>query len=206
MRCYHCGQVIPDGAERCPSCNANQGAGATVVLEHAYNPYAEGTMNVRTSELTDVLDKPYYAAAQMAGSGNGGCAPAIQFPTNRSLWKMIIFGLLTFGIYDIVVWCKLVTELNVVACRYDGKRTMPYFAMCSVMGLTFGIAYFVWGHKLSNRIGAEIDRRGYDYKFSATTFWLWNVLGSLILVGPLVYVHKLMKAMNCINEDFNTNG
>ena len=34
----------------------------------------------------------------------------------------------------------------------------------------------------------------------------WNWLGSLILVGPLVYTHKLMKAMNKLNEDFNMNG
>ena len=203
MRCYHCGQEIPDGVERCPHCNANQGAGATVVLDQAYNPYAEGSQNVRTSELTGVLNKSY-APAQAAPIQGG--APAIQFATNRALWKMIVFGLLTCGIYDIVIWCKLVTELNVAACRYDGKRTMPFFAMNSVMALTFGIAYFVWAHKLSNRIGAEVDRRGYDYKFSASTFWLWNVLGSLILVGPFVYLHKLLKAMNCINADFNVNG
>lgn len=204
MRCYHCGQEIPDGVERCPYCNANQGAGATVVLDQTYNPYAEGNQRIRTSELTEVLSKPY-APAQEAPV-NSGCEPAIKFPTNRALWKMIVFGLLTFGIYDIVVWCKMVTELNVAACRYDGKRTMPYFAMCCLMGATFGIIYFVWSHKLCNRIGAEVDRRGYEFKFSASTFWLWNVLGSLILVGPFVYVHKLMQAMNCINEDFNLNG
>lgn len=205
MRCYHCGQNIPDGVERCPYCNANQGAGATVVLDQAYNPYAEGTQNIRTSELTEVLSKPY-TQPQTVGAAGGSGAPAIQFATNRCLWKMIVFGLLTFGIYDIVIWCKLVTELNVAACRYDGKRTMPFFAMSSVMPLTFGIIYFVWNHKLCNRISAELSRRGYEYKFGASTFWLWYVLGSLILVGPFVYLHKLLKAMNCINEDFNQNG
>ena len=204
MRCYHCGQNIPDGVECCPYCNANQGAGATVVLDQAYNPYAEGNQSVRTSELTEVLNKPY--APAQTSSANGGCAPAIQFVTNRALWKMIVFGLLTFGIYDVVIWCKMGTELNIAASRYDGKRTMPYFAMCSLMGLTFGIVFFVWAHNLSNRIGAEVDRRGYDYKFGASTFWLWNVLGSLILIGPFIYMHKLLKAMNCINEDFNING
>lgn len=206
MRCYHCGQDIPEGVERCPHCNANQGAGATVVLDQAYNPYAEGSQNVRTAELTEVLNNgagvPYPTAAPAAGTG----APVVKFATDRRLWKMIVFGLLSFGIYDMVIWCKLVTELNVAACRYDGKRTMPYFAMSALMPVTFGIIFYVWGHKLSNRIGAEVDRRGYDYKFNANTFWLWNILGSLILIGPFVYLHKLLKAMNCINEDFNHNG
>ena len=119
---------------------------------------------------------------------------------------MIIFGILTLGIYNVVVWCKMVTELNIAASRYDGKRTMPFFAMCCVMPVTLGIVYFVWMHNLSNRISAEVDRRSYDYKFGAGTFWMWGVLGSLILVGPFVYLHKLLKAMNCINADFNVNG
>ena len=56
------------------------------------------------------------------------------------------------------------------------------------------------------RVGDELRRRNIDYQFGAKTFWLWNVLGSLILVGPFVFVHKLMKAMNRINGDFNRRG
>lgn len=206
MRCYHCGQNIPDGVERCPYCNSNQGAGATVVLDQTYNPYAEGTQNIRTSELSDTMHGSYAPAQHPYAAAGAAGAPVIQFATNRKLWKMIVFGLLTFGIYDIVIWCKMVTELNVAACRYDGKRTMPFFAMSYVMAITFGIGGLVWFHNFSARVGAEVDRRGYDYKFGAKTFWLWNVLGSLILVGPFIYLHKLLKAMNCINADFNANG
>jgi len=32
------------------------------------------------------------------------------------------------------------------------------------------------------------------------------VLGSLIGIGPLVYLHKLFKAVNLMNEHYNTNG
>ena len=66
-----------------------------------------------------------------------------------------------------------------------------------------GIFFRIW---LSNRIGAEVKRRGYDYKFSASTFWLWGILGSLIIVGPIVYAHKLFKSMNMINESYNQFG
>ena len=55
-------------------------------------------------------------------------------------------------------------------------------------------------------MGAEVKRRGYDYKFGAGTYWLWSVLGSLIIVGPFVYLHKLMKCMNMINESYNYYG
>lgn len=205
MKCYHCGQEIQDGAEFCTYCGASQGAGATVVLDQAFNPYAADVQTTKTDELTTLLNQTPYAAVpqtQYAASG----APAIQFATNRSLWKMILFGILTLGIYNIVIWCKAVTELNVAACRYDGQRTMPLFAMCNLAGITLGIYPLVWYHNFTARMGNEARRRGFDCNLSAATFWLWNVLGALILVGPFVYQHKMLKALNMINSHFNVNG
>ena len=119
---------------------------------------------------------------------------------------MIFLGLLTLGIYPTVIWSRIVTELNITTSRYDGRRTMPYFGMLMLAPLTLGIYAFVWMHKLCRRIGDELTRRGTGYEFGPSTFWLWNVLGSLIIVGPFVFLYKLMKSMNKINADFNTNG
>ena len=112
----------------------------------------------------------------------------------------------SFGIYGIVIWTKIVGEINIVASRYDGKRTCPYFATMYLTVLTYGIFAFVWQHKFSERVGAEVKRRGYNYNFGASDFWLWCVLGSLIIVGPFVYCHKLMKSMNMINASYNIYG
>ncbi len=200
MKCYSCGQEIEENTEYCTYCGTYQGAGATVVLDQVFNPYAKESESGRTEILPQAsnvvntnMDDPSYA-------------PRVQFAANRGLLKMILLGLVTFGIYDIVIWCKVVTELNVAASRYDGRRTMPYLAMIMLMPCTLGIVSFVWYHNICDRIGNELRRRGMDYKFSASTFWLWNVLGAFILVGPLVFVHKFMKAMNMINSDFNVNG
>ena len=72
--------------------------------------------------------------------------------------------------------------------------------------LTLGIVPLVWNHKISDRIGAELTRRGIDYQFGAGTFWGWGILGSLILVGPFIYTHKLLTAMNRLSADYNVNG
>ena len=72
--------------------------------------------------------------------------------------------------------------------------------------ITLGIGGLVWYHKMSNRVGDEARRRGIDSNFSASTFWLWNVLGSLIVVGPFVYIHKLSKTMNAVCADYNVKG
>lgn len=134
-------------------------------------------------------------------------APIGQLKTNKGLLKTILLGLITFGIYPLVVMSAVSNDINVVASRYDGKKTMHYCLLVFIVApITCGIAGIVWSHKISNRIGNELRRRGIAYNFSATDFWLWNVLGSLIVIGPFVYLHKLFKAVNRMNAHYNING
>lgn len=134
-------------------------------------------------------------------------APVGQLKTNRGLLKYILLTIITFGIYALVAMSSVSNDINVIASRYDGKKTMHFCLLCFVFSwLTFGIAPIVWYHNISNRIGNEARRRGINYEFNAGTFWLWNVLGSLIIVGPFIYCHKLFKCMNLISEHYNVNG
>ena len=134
-------------------------------------------------------------------------APVRQLKTNKGLVKYILLSLITFGIYPLVIMSSISSDINLIASRYDGKKTMHYCLLFFVFSwLTFGIAPIVWIHRLSNRIGNELSRRGIDYKFGAGTFWGWGVLGSLIFVGPFIYYHKLFKSMNLLCENYNING
>lgn len=134
-------------------------------------------------------------------------APVGQLKTNKGLLKTILLSLITFGIYPLVVMSAVSNEINIVASRYDGKKTMHFCLLLFIVApITLGIAGIVWYHKISNRIGAELKRRGIDYSFSAGTYWGWNVLGCLIGIGPLVYLHKLFKAVNKLNAHYNVNG
>lgn len=132
--------------------------------------------------------------------------PRLQLPTERSLCKMFFLGLVTLGIYPIAIWSRIVTEVNIVASRYDGKRTMSYFGMTMLTPITLGIYPLIWMHQFCHRIRDELVRRNSDYNFSPSDFWLWGVLGSLFIVGPFIFTHKLMKAMNKINAHYNVYG
>ena len=132
--------------------------------------------------------------------------PVYPLPDKRSWWKCILLGLITFGIYNFVIQVKMTEEINIVASRYDGERTTHFSFVSLLSVITLGIYPFVWWHGFCNRLGREVLRRGYDYRFSAATFWLWNVLGSLILIGPIIYTHKLTKTMNLINRSYNYYG
>lgn len=134
-------------------------------------------------------------------------APVAQLKTNRGLIKYILLSLITFGIYGLVVMSAVSTDINAIASRYDGKKTMHYCLIFFIFtGLTLGIAPIVWYHRVSARIGNELKRRGIAYSFGAGSYWGWNVLGSFIGIGPLIYLHKLLKAMNLLAADYNVKG
>ena len=130
-----------------------------------------------------------------------------QLKTNRGLLKYILLSIITFGIYPLVIMSSISTDINVIATKYDGKKTMHFCLLAFIFSwLTFGIAPIVWYHRISARIGNELSRRGISYAFGAGSFWGWNVLGSLIGIGPLVYLYKLLHAMNLLAADYNAKG
>lgn len=134
-------------------------------------------------------------------------APVAQIHTQRSLIKFILLNIVTLGIYSIVFYSSISTDINVIASRYDGRKTMHYCLLIFLIApITLGIAGIVWMSKISSRIGAELKRRGIDYDFGASDYWLWNVLGALILVGPFIYLYKLCVAMNKLTENYNIIG
>ena len=140
--------------------------------------------------------------AQVVSAG-----PVGQLKTNKSLLKFILLSIITMGIYGIVVLSSVSNDINTIASRYDGKKTMHYCLLCFLVGpLTLSIGCFVWFHKISARIGSELERRNIDYTIGASTFWGWYVLGSFIVIGPFIYLYKLFKAMNMLAEDYNVRG
>jgi hypothetical protein len=133
--------------------------------------------------------------------------PANQLSTNRSIIKYILLSIITFGIYALVIDSIISSDINTIASRYDGKNTVHYCLVVFVFGpLTLGIYGLIWYHQVSNRIGNELERRGIGYNFSASDFWLWGILGTFIFIGPIVYKHKMLTAMNLLAEDYNIKG
>ncbi len=176
MFCPICGAQNPDNASACMNC------GETLQKSQPQNAYQQ----------------PMYQPS---------FAPVGQLKTNKGLIKYILLSIITFGIYDLVVMSSVSNDINIVASRYDGRRTMHYCLLFFIISpITLGIAEIVWGHKISGRIGRELHRRGIAYGFGSGDYWLWNILGSLFVVGPFIYLHKLFKAVNKMNAHYNVNG
>lgn len=174
---------------------------AEVACVEAVEPVAEASLPAPAAEASSAVEKKKEETEEEPVKLFG------KLPIHRSLSKMILFGLLTLGIYNIVIVTKISREINIVASPHDGRKTMNalwiIFLLCPLTG---GLAAIFWINYLCERIGKELKRREIPYSFSEADFWLWNVLGALICVGPFVFVHKWMHAMNLMNADYNQKG
>ncbi len=212
--CTSCGAQMPAGAKFCTNCGApvQQAAPAsrsTPQPAAAPQPnYAQqGFAQPQQNYAQQGFAQPYQPQPQQGYYAAPQYAPAKQLKTNRGLLKLILLSIITLGIYGIVVMSGVSTDINIVASRYDGKKTMHYCLVLFIFSwLTLGIVPLVWSHRLCDRIGTELARRGIDYKFGAGTFWGWGFFGALILVGPFIYGHKLLKSMNLLCADYNVRG
>ncbi len=87
---------------------------------------------------------------QMQTAPGTAAQPPAQLKTNRSLLKFILLSLITFGIYGIVVMSSISNDINLIAGRYDGKKTMHYIVfsfsssvrLLAESPLSFGIINF----------------------------------------------------------------
>ena len=203
--CLKCGKESFDTASFCIHCGTAFPATAEPKTSAASAPSM--AVPPQTPPVTPMAATAAYAAPSMTAASIAERKTVGVLKTNRSLLKYILLSIITLGIYSFSVMYTISTDINLIAFRYDGKKTMNFCAIAFIFSaLTLGIAPLVWYHRISDRIGNELNRRGISYKFSSGTFWGWNVLGSLIIVGPFIYAHKLMKSMNLLCGHYNVNG
>ncbi|MGI6019116.1 MAG: DUF4234 domain-containing protein [Marvinbryantia sp.] len=190
MFCQNCGKEIPANVKFCNHCGAEQKD-----ITSQSSPKVNQNMSGSVS----------YSGYQTEERST--YAPVRHLKTDRSLLKFILLSIITFGIYGIIVMSEISTDINTIASKYDGRKTMHYCWVIFLFSwLTYGIVPLVWSHNISGRIGAELKRRGISYEFGSGTFWGWSILGALIVVGPFIYCYKLLEAMNLLCEDYNRKG
>lgn len=212
--CSNCGTRIAANAVACPNCGARlevtrAAAAAAPVAQMPPIIINNTSSSNNTNTNNNNLNNANGGGSIYQNQNYGGYArgPVKQLRTNRGLLKMILLSLITLGIYGLWVMYTITEDVNTIATPYDRKTTMNFLLLAFVFSwLTLGIAPFVWYHRISNRIGNELLRRGIPYKFGAGTFWGWGILGVIIIIGPLVYCHKMMKSMNLLCADYNVRG
>ena len=127
--------------------------------------------------------------------------------TKRSLVKIILLSIVTFGIYGLYHINGIVKDLNTVRSnRGIRKKLMGAIGILFLSLFTIGILPLIWGHKLTKNMGEELKYRGINYKFNLVHYWVFCILLADTIVCPIIYLHKLVKSSNLVNEHHNLYG
>lgn len=137
---------------------------------------------------------------------------------NRKYRKMVIFGILTFGIYDILYMWDLVKDLNLVCSRQETENgqnegtsndhsmveNSPNYLIVLLLSVcTLSIYRFYWWYKQGERLKKASEKYGLETKEGGGTFLLWKTVGLLIIVGPAYGTYLFIRNLNKAAKAYN---
>ena len=114
----------------------------------------------------------------------------------RSFLGFLGLSIITFGIYGIVWFYVMTRDINSVVGE-DGKKTDPGIATLLAF-ITCGIYPLIWFYMQGDRMKAAGDAKGANISDTGTIYLLWILLGSFILIGPIVAYVKFLKNYNTL--------
>ncbi len=120
----------------------------------------------------------------------------------RGLAVLILLSIITFGIYGLYWIYNLAKDVNTI-CDGDGKQTSGLLKYILLGLITFGIYNLVWVYMLGDRLQDNAQKYNINIKESGGTVLLWLILGSLIIIGPFIALHIIIKNTNALAEEYN---
>lgn len=113
-----------------------------------------GQQKYTINEYGEIIREDYFFSSVK------GNAPQ-PLPTNRKVWKMVLLGIITLGIYNIIITFAAAKETN-IACAEDGKHTRGFWGAIGLSIITLGIYAYVWWWKWINREYNYLERNSPD--------------------------------------------
>ena len=127
-----------------------------------------------------------------------------KLETDRNMWKLVIFSILTLGIYLIVFFIPFSFDLDKISPKPDRSKTMNFLFVYILSIFTLSIAMLCWHYQIAQRVEEALEKRDIRYNFGTNDFWTLQIFGSLFLgIGTFVSLHKLCRAMNLLCADYN---
>jgi hypothetical protein len=150
---------------------------------HAQPQYAPVPQHVGQSQYGQFAPVGHIGAVAPVAPG----APLGPVGKVRSTWAVIGLSLITFGIYSLYYYFATHEEIK----QHSGQGVGGAIGLVLAL-FTFGL---VTPFLLPNEVGNLYARQGRARPVTAVT-GLWVLLGSIVLVGPLVWLVKTNGALN----------
>ena len=122
---------------------------------------------------------------------------------DRRLWKLILFTIPTFGIYNIYFWFRMTQDLNQIYT--EEKKIKNYILVCFLSIITLGIYRWVWFFYLEDRIQMAGRQMGIKIKPGPSVTLIWKLFGTFIIIGPFVANFIVIHNMNKVAKEYNKN-
>lgn len=120
----------------------------------------------------------------------------------RGLVRLILFSIITLGLYGFYWIYKLAKDVNTI-CEGDGKKTGGLLKWLLLGIVTLGIYNLVWLYMLGERLQDNGKKYDVTIKEGGSLVLLWYILGILIIIGPFMAVHIIIKNTNALADAYN---
>lgn len=122
--------------------------------------------------------------------------------TNRGLFKYLIFTVITLGIYHLYFIHKMAQEANLADPGSKKVGGLIFYLIFTVLTLT--IYDYYWNFRVCTKFANAVRAANKHPRITGGQWLLWTILGSLIIVGPLIALYKQIHSWNDSNLIFNT--
>lgn len=125
-----------------------------------------------------------------------------QINQDRSLMVLIVFSILTLGIFFFYhQYCKI-RDINIL-CEGDGEYTPGLPVLILLWLCTFSIYGIYWNYRVARRLRRNLDMRGIPYDISGGTVGVLSFFGRQIPPLMLLAQYKIIHATNCLAQCYN---
>ena len=124
----------------------------------------------------------------------------MQF-NKRSPVAVLLLSMVTCGIYAFYLIYQISSEVR----DFRGDNTINPALELLLCIITCGLYPFFWYYGIAERMNNACLARGLRSQTNGTSFLLWYILGSFIIVGPFVAMHQLFETMNTVATEYNAS-
>lgn len=128
----------------------------------------------------------------------------MKYPhTRRGVVSFFLLGIITLGIYDLIVLSQVQKEINEIYGEED-KKSSPFWISWAFGWITLGIVPLIWTCKVAEKVHVLQDAMTLPKpKTSFASLFNWTIFGAFILVGPWIGWHNFLISLNKIEEALN---
>lgn len=218
MLCPKCGNQINDDAKFCNLCGSsinslsvdNQGGllsrrkRKSDAVDNNDDKISENNNDIKLSENLHDNESNINIIEEVNIIQNNEAVDFSKVKKNRNFIIYLILTFLTGGLYMIYFWWGFIKDMNLI-CGEEGESPNSILVLI-FSAITFGLYYFYWVYKHSERIKNTAARYNVVIKQSSIVILLWTLTsvftaGAGVFLGQYFMITNFNKLTNAIKGE-----